>query len=151
MFLGTFENKVDKKGRVSVPASFRQNLNGDQGTQFVAFCSFRFNCIEACDISFMEKLKNKADSFDLFSQEHDDLTTVIFGESLFLSLDPEGRTLLPSHFLEHTGIQEKAAFVGVGELFQIWRPTALEEHKRKSRTRLQQKALTIPQQHSKDV
>ena len=56
VFVGTFENKIDRKGRVSVPAPFRTILQTNGHQQFMAFRSFRCRAIEACGPDFMEHL-----------------------------------------------------------------------------------------------
>ncbi len=53
VFIGTFENKVDRKGRVSVPAQFRQTLAAQSFQGIVAFRSYRADAIEACGFDFM--------------------------------------------------------------------------------------------------
>lgn len=146
VFIGTFENRVDRKGRVSVPAPFRQAL-GQQGFHgIVAFRSYRAPAIEACGMDFMERLGTSVGDFDLFSDTHDDLATTIFADSQQLAFDGEGRIMLPHLLSEHAGIGERAAFVGKGQIFQIWEPAALTAHKENARRRARSEGLTVPQQ-----
>ena len=79
-FIGTFENKVDKKGRVSVPATFRQALAGQGFQGIVAFPSHRADALEACGMDFIEEMKSRMDGFDLFSDDQDDLAAEFTGE-----------------------------------------------------------------------
>ncbi len=144
VFIGTFENKVDRKGRVSVPAQFRQTLAGQTFQGIVAFRSYRVAAIEACGIDFMERLNDSVSSMDLFSDAHDDLAATIFADSQQLPLDGDGRIILPSLLAEHAGITERAAFVGKGPIFQIWEPGALERHKEEARARARSQGLTLP-------
>lgn len=144
VFIGTFENKVDRKGRVSVPAPFRQVLAGQSFQGIVAFRSYRVPAVEACGIDFMERLNDSVASMDLFSDAHEDLTATIFADSQQLPFDGAGRIILPPHFAEHAGISERAAFVGRGSIFQIWQPDALARHKREARARARSQGLTLP-------
>ena len=48
MFISTFENKLDKKGRVSVPASYRININNEGDNDIVCYPSFTLPAIEFC-------------------------------------------------------------------------------------------------------
>ncbi len=149
VFIGTFENKVDLKGRVSVPAQFRQTLAGqsfpNQSFQgIVAFRSYRAAAIEACGIDFMERLNDGISTMDLFSDAHDDLAATIFADSQQLSFDGDGRIMLPALLVEHAGITERAAFVGKGSIFQIWEPAALEAHMDEARARARSQGLTLP-------
>lgn len=150
VFIGTFENKVDRKGRVSVPAPFRQALAGQSFHGIVAFRSYRAPAIEACGMDFMERLGTSVADIDLFSDTHDDLATTIFADSQQLALDGEGRVMLPAVLTEHAGIGERAAFVGKGQLFQIWEPRALEREKNLARERAREKRLTLPLRHDGD-
>ena len=144
VFIGTFENKVDRKGRVSVPATFRQALASQSFNGIVAFRSYRADAIEACGMDFIEKLNERVSSYDFFSETQDDLATMIFADSLQLPFDSVGRIILPASLIEHAGITERAAFVGKGRQFQIWQPAALEEQKAQARERARQQGLTVP-------
>jgi len=144
VFIGTFENKVDQKGRVSVPAVFRQSLAGLSFSGIVAFRSHRADAIEGCGMDFMEQMIARVSEIDLFSETHDDLATTVFSDSQQLPFDGTGRIMLPQGFREHAGITDRAAFVGMGQLFQIWEPSALERHKAAARDRARTQRLTIP-------
>lgn len=144
VFIGTFENKVDRKGRVSVPATFRQALAAQSYNGIIAFRSYRANAIEACGMDFIEKLNEQVSSYDFFSETQDDLATMIFADSLQMPFDSEGRIILPAPFVEHAGITERASFVGKGRTFQIWQPEALEAEKAAARERARSKKLTVP-------
>jgi len=144
VFIGTFENKVDAKGRVSVPATFRQALAGQPFNGIAAFRSHRADAIEACGMDFMEQMIARIAGLDLFSADSNDLATTIFSDSQQLSFDSTGRIQLPEYFRSHAGITDKAAFVGMGQLFQIWEPGKLEAHKASARERARTQGLTIP-------
>jgi len=135
VFFGTFENKVDRKGRVSVPAPFRQILATSAFQGIIAFRYHAPRAMEACSLEFMERLDQGVSNFDLFSEEHDDLAFNIFAESHQLPFDGEGRVILPAALLAITGIADRAAFVGKGPTFQIWEPAALEDRKAEARRR----------------
>lgn len=144
VFLGTFENKVDRKGRTSVPAQFRQMLADQSFQGIVAFRSYRVPAIEACGIGFMERLNQSVSSLELFSDAHDDLAATIFADTQQLPFDGDGRIILPAKLAEHAGIGDRAAFVGKGPIFQIWEPGALERHKEEARGRARSQGLTLP-------
>jgi MraZ protein len=144
VFIGTFENRVDRKGRVSVPAPFRQVLAQQVYQGIVAFRSYRAAAIEACGLDFIERLNDSVSALDLFSDAQDDLAATIFADSQQLSFDPEGRITLPPQMAEHAGITERAAFVGKGSIFQIWKPEALESYKDAARNRARSEGLTLP-------
>ena len=144
IFIGTFENKVDAKGRVSVPAQFRQALAGQPFNGIAAFRSHRADAVEGCGMDFMEQMIARVGALDLFAAESDDLATTIFSDSQQLSFDSTGRIQLPENFRAHAEITDKAAFVGMGQLFQIWQPGKLEAHKAAARQRARDQRLTLP-------
>ena len=136
LFVSTFINKVDRKGRVSVPASFRAALATQMPQGIVVYPSFTSAAIEGCGSDFLEQLADSTTAaFDLFSPEQDDINTLIFSSSHQLAWDPEGRVMLPAEILAHANITEQAAFVGKGRTFQIWEPDALKIHTLEARKR----------------
>ncbi len=136
LFVSTFINKVDRKGRVSVPASFRAVLATQAPQGIVVYPSFTAAAIEGCGSDFLEQLATSTTAaFDLFSPEQDDINTLIFSSSHQLAWDPEGRVMLPEEMLAHANITEQAAFVGKGRTFQIWEPAALKIHTEEARQR----------------
>ncbi|WP_343562347.1 division/cell wall cluster transcriptional repressor MraZ [Kiloniella sp. b19] len=144
-FIGTYENKLDKKGRVSVPAPFRAMLAESAFKGVVIFPSYRADALEACSQEFLRELhQSLSGSLDLFSEEQDDLATSILAESHPLQIDQDGRIVLPPDLLEHAGLTDRVAFVGMGDLFQIWHPDRLAEKKKEARERARAKKLTLP-------
>ena len=144
LFLSTFVNKVDKKGRVSVPSTFRAALTGQTFQGIVAYRSFTGACIEGCGMDFMERLSDGAQSLDTFSPEQEDLSALIFADARQLPWDPEGRVILPEDILAHAGIAETVAFVGKGQTFQIWQPDAYKQIEAEIRARALQSRPTLP-------
>ncbi|MTJ82053.1 MAG: division/cell wall cluster transcriptional repressor MraZ [Telmatospirillum sp.] len=136
LFVSTYVNKIDRKGRVSVPATFRAALGSPTQQSLVLYPSFTLPAIEGCGIEFLEQLaESTSTSFDLFSTEQDDINTLIFSSSHQLAWDPEGRIILPEEVIAHANITEFAAFVGKGRTFQVWEPEALKAHTAEARAR----------------
>ena len=127
MFLSTFENKIDKKGRVSVPASFRLYLSNLGYNGVICYPSFNNNCIEAWPQDRIEKISNAIDSLNPFEDKKDYFATSILSESINLKFDSEGRVLITEKLLKHAKIKNSMLFVGQGKTFQIWEPTIFEK------------------------
>ncbi|MCB1556826.1 MAG: division/cell wall cluster transcriptional repressor MraZ [Alphaproteobacteria bacterium] len=144
LFLSTYINKVDKKGRVSVPASFRAALAGQDFAGIVLFRSHAHECLEGFGMDTMEEISARLDHFDLFSAAQDDLATAIFGEAAPLPFDGEGRVILPPDLMDFGGIGDQVAFVGMGRKFQLWAPAAFEARKIDAREEIRAKGLTLP-------
>jgi MraZ protein len=143
LFVGTVVNKVDRKGRVSVPASFRSALAGQSFSGIVAFPSFKHKALECCAIDFMHQLARSLYDVETFSDQQDDLAATIFAEAHQLPFDSEGRIMLAQALIDHSGITELAAFVGQGPRFQIWEPTAREAFAAEARERARRHGMTL--------
>ncbi len=135
LLLSTTVNKVDKKGRVSVPASFRTVLSAQGFNGVVLFRSISHPAVEGWSSDQMESLSKGIGSFNPFSEKRDDFAFSILADATQLPFDPEGRILLPEKFLAHAKIGENAAFVGLGQSFQIWDPATFEALQDKARAR----------------
>ena len=129
MFLSTFENKLDKKGRVSVPSSFRSYLSNLGYNGIVCYPSFNHSCIEAWPQDRVERILNAIDNLNPFEEKKDFFATSILAESTNLQFDGEGRILLSSKLLKHAKIRTRMLFVGQGRTFQIWEPINFEKFK----------------------
>lgn len=127
LFVGTYENKVDKKGRVSVPARFRSALASQSFNGIIAYPAFdEIRAIEASGIDWLERLSARIDNLNPFSPGHRVLATATFGRSVQLPFDDEGRVMLPRELLEHAGITGRAKFVAQGTTFLIWEPETFD-------------------------
>ena len=133
MFLSSYENKIDKKGRVSVPASFRSFLTTQGYNGFISYPSFSNPALECCTQDRIEKLSNSIDTLNPFEEKKDYFATSILSESINLQFDSEGRISLTSKLLKHAKIKNNMLFVGQGKTFQIWEPTAFEKFKVQAR------------------
>tara|TARA_B000000532_G_scaffold86334_1_gene69194 strand:+ start:320 stop:784 length:465 start_codon:yes stop_codon:yes gene_type:complete len=129
MFLSTYENKIDKKGRVSVPANFRSHLNSVGYNGFITYPSFNHPALEACSQDRIEKLSNTIDSLNPFEEKRDYFATSVLSESESLQFDTEGRVSLSNKLLKHANIKSNILFVGLGKTFQIWEPKNFEKFK----------------------
>ena len=127
MFLSIFENRLDKKGRVSVPASYRAHLSTLGYNGIICFPSFNNQSIEAWSQDRIEKISNSIDTLNPFDEKKDYFATSILSESINLQFDSEGRILLGQKLLKHAKIKNSMLFVGQGKTFQIWEPTNFEK------------------------
>ena len=129
MLLSTYENKLDKKGRVSVPASFRSYLSNLGYNGIVCYPSFNNQSIEAWPQDRIEKISNSIDTLNPFEEKRDFFATSILSESVNLQFDGEGRISLSPKLLKHAKIKNSMLFVGQGKTFQIWEPSIFEKFK----------------------
>ncbi len=123
LFLSSYENRLDTKGRICVPATFRAATNGEDFAGVVLYRSFTDNCIEGCLMSRMDKMASATDKLNIFDEKLNDLTAMLFADARQLSFDATGRIIIPDDLLKHANITDTALFVGRGNGFQIWNPT----------------------------
>ena len=105
MFLSSYENKLDKKGRVSVPASFRSHLSSMGYNGFISYPSFNHAALEACSQERIEKLSDTIDTLNPFEEKRDYFATSVLSESENLQFDTEGRVSIPEKLLNHAKIK----------------------------------------------
>ena len=144
LFLSTYVNKVDRKGRVSVPATFRSTLaTNRQPNLLIAFPSIRAPAVECTGSDRMEEMQERIESLEQFSEEYENLTQ-LFADAHPLTIDPEGRVILPERIKSHADITGDVAFVGLGAMFQLWNPARYEEHSAAVRERSRRQGTTLP-------
>ena len=143
LFVGRHVNKIDKKGRVSVPKPFRATLNARGMASLYVYPRFKQNALEACDEAFMTRLSQSLDDLDMFSDEQDDLASVILANAHELSFDPEGRIMMPKELAAFAELKNEAVFVGQGPRFQIWEPTAFAAFSAMSFERAKARGATL--------
>ena len=147
MFLSSYENKIDKKGRVSVPANFRSHLNSLGYNGFISYPSFNHSALEACSLDRIEKLSSSIDSLNPFEEKRDFFATSILSESINLQFDSEGRISLPIKLLKHAKIKKNMIFVGQGKTFQILEPAAFEKFKTNARKKANLHRASLKWEH----
>ena len=126
-FIGRYLNKVDKKGRVSVPAGWRPSLISKDFSGIIAQSSLSEKAIDAYPRDYLELLQGKLDLNDPLLEENEYESTVLFGGSV-LSFDSEGRVVLSDSLRNEINLASEALFVGMGRRFRIWNPKIFNEY-----------------------
>ncbi|MBU2582643.1 MAG: division/cell wall cluster transcriptional repressor MraZ [Alphaproteobacteria bacterium] len=136
-FVSTFTNKIDAKGRVSVPAPFRAVLERD-GYAGGIYCypSLDAPALDAGGERLAQKIDALLSDLTPYSQERDELSVALYGDVQVLSIDGDGRIVLPESLRQHAGLQDRVAFVGLGDKFQIWEPGRFEERRQAAREKV---------------
>ena len=126
-FVSTTVNKLDAKGRVSVPAPFRQILALQNLRGFYCFPSFVSPSLDGFGETLLADFQARMGAVDpLFSEDYDAQAQAVVGECQLLNFDDEGRVRLPDEFIAHAGIKDRVTFVGMIQKFQIWDPERFE-------------------------
>ena len=137
-FVSTFTNKIDAKGRVSVPAPFRAILGRD-GYAGSIYCypSLDAPALDAGGERLAQKIDGLLAGLPDYSDERDELSVALYGDVQILSLDGDGRIVVPEELRAHAGLSGAVTFVGLGDKFQMWAPDKFEERRRRARDKVQ--------------
>ncbi|MDX2287964.1 MAG: division/cell wall cluster transcriptional repressor MraZ [Hyphomicrobiaceae bacterium] len=136
-YVSTFVNKVDAKGRVSIPAPFRAVLERD-GYAGGIYCypSLDAPALDAGGERLAKKIDGLLAGLPDYSDERDELSVALYGDVQVLTIDGDGRIVLPEGLRAHAAISGQVAFVGLGDKFQMWAPDAFEARRRKAREKV---------------
>ena len=143
LFLSQYVNKIDKKGRVSLPSAFRKILPKQSKNELILFKSIKFPAIDGCSYERINKIAERIDELNIFSDDQDDFSTSIFSETIPTQMDKEGRFLIPDFLKKYSNIIDEVTFIGQGNYFQIWESKAVIEHQKTSRARLISQKKTL--------
>lgn len=127
-FISKFTFKVDRKGRVSVPAEFRPALTKPDFSGVIAFPSPHNDAIRCMAVDQMEKIVGARDPMEVFNGGPADVALAAAADMVRLPFDGEGRVLLPKHLTDFARITDSATFVGRMTYFEIWNPDAFAAH-----------------------
>jgi MraZ protein len=137
-FVSTFTNKIDAKGRVSIPASFRAVLERDgYGGGVYCYPSLDAPALDAGGERLAQTIDGLLSGLPDYSDERDELSVALYGDVQVLGLDGDGRIVLPEALRAHAGITTQVTFVGLGQKFQMWEPGQFEARRRRAREKVQ--------------
>ena len=121
-FVANYTLRLDAKGRVSIPAPFRQVLARDGFDGLYCYPTLDRPALDAGGNALLAEIEQLIGSFPPYSDEREELSAALYGTSETLNIDGEGRVILSERLKIHAGIADQAAFVGLGHKFQIWEP-----------------------------
>ena len=136
MFLSTSHNKIDKKGRVSVPASFRNQLEISGGS-LILFKSLQYKSIEGTSLQRMNQYVEAIDELDSLSDEAS-ILRMMMADSFEIKYDSEGRITIPENLIIFSEIKNIAVFMGIGKSFLIWSDLQYEKQYSKTQKKLKE-------------
>ncbi|MEM6595820.1 MAG: division/cell wall cluster transcriptional repressor MraZ [Paracoccaceae bacterium] len=133
-FRGESHHKVDAKGRVSIPASFRRVLeaadpnwrDGDNPELVIVYGDHRRNYLECYTMEAIDEVDAKIDALPRGSMERKMLQRLFHGQSFPTSVDETGRLVLPAKLRQKVDLDAEAFFIAAGDTFQIWKPETYE-------------------------
>ncbi len=126
-FLSNATNRIDAKGRVSVPAPFRAVLAERDIQELYCIQDFVFPAITVGGPDLLERYERQIGQEDPFSSVANEMSLLVHGGGVFMKLDAEGRMMVTDFIRDFTGITSEVAFVGRSDHFQLWQPQAFHE------------------------
>jgi MraZ protein len=135
-FVSHFTNKLDAKGRVSIPAPFRSVLMHDGFEGLYVHPSLDTAALDCGGNALLKEIDTLLEMHPPYSVERDIFSTALMGTSEILKIDPEGRISLSDAVKAHAGISADVVFVGLGDKFQIWEPIRFRSHLDEAKERL---------------
>ena len=121
-FVSNYTLRLDAKGRVSIPAPFRQVLARDGFDGLYCYPAVDQAALDAGGNALLAEIEQLITSFPPYSDERESLSIALYGTSETLNIDGEGRVIFSERLKSHAGITDAVAFVGLGHKFQIWEP-----------------------------
>lgn len=127
-FRGESTHKIDKKGRVSVPADFRRGIiAGDLNHQLGSHANFtivygdnRMNCLKCYTEQDIQEIDEAIASLHTSTQERQFLEFFYQTKSFKVQLDPAGRFIVPQRLKDKVNIENVVCFAGTGTSFEMW-------------------------------
>ncbi|MHB8884258.1 MAG: division/cell wall cluster transcriptional repressor MraZ [Methylovirgula sp.] len=135
-FVSQFTNRLDAKGRVSIPAGFRAVLARDGFEGLFVHPSLDAATVECGGHALLREIDQLLALHAPYSEERETFSTALFGASEILKIDSEGRVILTETIKSYAGIVSEVSFVGQGDKFQIWEPSRFRAHFEEARNRV---------------
>ena len=132
-FLGNIEAKTDAKGRVFLPATFRKMLQASGDEALV----LRKDIFQDCLVLYPESVWNEQmdtlrSKLNRYNAQHQRIFRQFVSEVEMLTLDGNGRFLIPKRYLTMAAIRQEVKFIGMGDTIEIWASEKVEESKMSS-------------------
>jgi MraZ protein len=135
-FLSHVTNRLDAKGRVSLPAPFRALLQKEGADAIYVHPALDQPTLDCGGSRLVSELQALVSRFPAYSRERDLLATAVFGMSQQVKLDGEGRFIVTDMMRTHAGITDQIVFVGIDSKFQMWSPERFAERQKAALDRM---------------
>ena len=122
MFRGHHLHSMDEKGRVAIPARFREALSGLQDERLV-ITQFRYrghNCLDGYPYSSWRQLEERLLTNHRFDPENADLIDAYVSAAVDCQIDSQGRILVPQNLRDYAGLKRDVMFTGRIDMFRVW-------------------------------
>lgn len=134
-FVSHFTNRLDAKGRVSIPAPFRAVLARDGFEGLYCIASPHCQAVDAGGNELLAEIEKRSETFAKLSPDHDALAVALYGASENPKIDGDGRMTISDMIRDYAGITDQVTFVGMKYKFQIWEPEKFREYRAEAQRR----------------
>ena len=137
-FVSNFQLRLDAKGRVSIPASFRAVLGRDGHEGLYVYPSLEAQAVDCGGNALKQAIDDVLARYSPYSDPWETLSVALYGASEILKIDGEGRVVLTEMVKATAGITSEVTFVGQGHKFQIWEPARFRARFEEAKLRLRE-------------
>jgi MraZ protein len=144
-FVSTFTNRLDAKGRVSVPAPFRVVLErqrpvgpGHGEPSIYCYPALDAAALDAGGERLAATIDGLLAGLPHYSDERDELSVALYGDVQLLAIDGDGRIVLPESLRQYAELDTHVTFVGLGQKFQLWAPARFEARRARAREKVRE-------------
>ena len=147
-FVSHFTNRLDAKGRVSIPAPFRAVLARDGFEGLYVHPSLDAEALDCGGNALLREIDGLLGTLSPYSEERDMFSTALLGTSEVLKVDTEGRMILTDTLKAYAAISTEVTFVGQGHKFQIWEPGRFRAHLEEAKIRVRDLRKHLSSRHA---
>ncbi len=147
-YVSHYTNKLDAKGRVSIPAPFRAVLARDGFDGLYVHPSIDQEALDCGGHALLREIDGLLSGLSPYSEERDLFSTALIGTSEILKVDSEGRAILTESLKTYAAISNEVTFVGHGHKFQIWEPSRFRAHLEEARNRVRDLRRQLSSRHA---
>lgn len=126
VFFGEYEVSFSAPGRIVLPKRIRELLKGG----VVVLTKGFDECIAGYDHQDWERRAKELLSFSLLEKENLEKRRFLFGSTMYVDIDEQGRFVIPKHMIDYAQLNKKAIIIGVGDHFEIWETERWKEYVR---------------------
>ena len=125
--IGTYECKIDVKGRLLIPSAFKKQLAPVIPKGFVLKRAVFQNCLELYPLKQWEELIKKVNSLNRFKKKNNDFIRRFTAGVKFIELDGNGRLLIPRDLIEFSNIKREVTLSTSVNIIEIWDKSSYEK------------------------
>ncbi|WP_026607088.1 division/cell wall cluster transcriptional repressor MraZ [Methylocapsa acidiphila] len=147
-YRSNYTNRLDAKGRVSIPAPFRAVLARDGFEGLYVHPSIDQEALDCGGHAILREIDELLGRLSPYSEERDLFSTALIGTSEILKVDSEGRVILTESLKSYAQIGTEVTFVGHGHKFQLWEPGRFQAHLDEARNRVRELRKQLSARHA---